>query len=83
MNVDWKQFLITFNRNYEDLWKHATKDDWHKLAERFDIYMHAGNNVEFIREFIDYRKKYITSDLECAAFMKTLNKFKKVRLNDG
>lgn len=74
MEINMKAFEQVFNKEVLAL-KRKASDEYAPLVEKFDKYLHTGNNVDFVHDFSEYRKgRYVTSALECAAFIKALDR---------
>lgn len=67
-NIDIKQFAKQFNKEYEFLYDN---DDYvagyREAVEAFDNFVEK--HAEFVGEFVDYRRDFVSSDREAAAFM--------------
>lgn len=73
-NIDIEQFAKQFNKEYNFLYDN---DDYvagyNEVIEAFDNFIKK--HTEFVQEFVDYRKDFISSDREAASFMFALNEF--------
>lgn len=70
-NINIHKFLEQFNKEYDFLY-----DNYDNVAG-YDEAVVAGDefikkNPKFVREFVEYRGDFISSDREVAAFMFTL-----------
>lgn len=72
-NINIKQFLKEFNEEYDFLYEHDYVAGYDEAVEEFDIF--AKKNSSFVCEFVKYRKDFISSDREAAAFMFALSKY--------
>lgn len=67
-NIDIEQFAKQFNKEYKFLYEN---DDYvagyREAAEAFDNFVEK--HAEFVGEFVDYRRDFVSSDREAAAFM--------------
>ena len=72
-NIDIKQFAKQFNKEYKFLYD---SDDYvagyREAVEAFDNFVEK--HAEFVGEFVDYRRDFVSSDREAAAFMFALEK---------
>lgn len=71
-NIDINQFAKQFNKEYEFLYDN---DDYvagyNEAVEAFDNFVEK--HAEFVGEFVDYRRDFVSSDREAAAFMFALS----------
>ena len=71
MAVSFKQFLRKFNREYDFLYKHRDNvAGFQDAVKEFDFRIH--HDIGFsrmVQEFAMYRKDFISSDREAAAYM--------------
>ena len=71
VDINIHEFLDRFNEEYEFLYN--AKDrvaGYREAVTAFDKFLKT--NREFVGEFVEYRKDFISSDREAAAFMFTL-----------
>lgn len=67
-NINIVEFLKRFNNEYKFLYDNRDMVAGYREAlEAFDTF--AVNNKNFIMEFVEFRKDFISSDREAAAFM--------------
>lgn len=82
MAINIKEFLKRFGEEYNNLYEGKTVvKDYQELIETGDNFI--CNHPEFVGEFVKYRRDYISSDREVAAFMlavKALNIEKELDL---
>lgn len=73
-NIDIEQFTKQFNKEYKFLYDN---DDYvagyREAVEAFDNFV--SEHAEFVGEFVDYRRDFVSSDREAAAFMFALEQF--------
>lgn len=90
LNLNYKKFVRSYNRNYDYLYEHEVNDnlDCHYLCEFHDTLME--NNTAYHEVavwFCNKRYDFLSSDRECAAFFLTfVNECKKekcVETGDG
>lgn len=66
--IDIEQFAKQFNKEYKFLYDN---DDYvagyREAVEAFDNFVEK--HAEFVGEFVDYRRDFVSSDREAAAFM--------------
>lgn len=74
-NID--DFLAKFDRNYDLLYNASRHGKYvagqREATEAFDDFVKE--HRDFVREFVNYRGDFISSDREAAAFMFTLDDF--------
>nr|DAJ50652.1 MAG TPA: hypothetical protein [Caudoviricetes sp.] len=67
-NIDIEQFTKQFNKEYKFLYDN---DDYvagyREAVEAFDNFV--AEHAEFVGEFVEYRRDFVSSDREAAAFM--------------
>lgn len=67
-NIDIEKFAKQFNKEYKFLYDN---DDYvagyREAVEAFDNFVEK--HAEFVGEFVDYRRDFVSSDREAAAFM--------------
>lgn len=67
-NIDIERFTKQFNKEYKFLYDN---DDYvagyREAVEAFDNFV--AEHAEFVGEFVDYRRDFVSSDREAAAFM--------------
>lgn len=72
-NIDIEQFTKQFNKEYKFLeYKFLYDNDdyvagYREAVEAFDNFV--AEHAEFVGEFVDYRRDFVSSDREAAAFM--------------
>lgn len=69
-NINIHKFLEKFSNNYEYLYNNEGIFDYSEYVNAFDDFVKI--HRDFVGEFAEYRKDYISSDREAAAFMLTL-----------
>lgn len=76
-NFNIADFLAKFDRNYDCLYnanRHGKEvAGQREAAAAFDDFVKE--HRDFVREFVNYRGDFISSDREAAAFMFTLDDF--------
>ena len=76
-NFNIADFLAKFDSNYDFIYdanKHNREvAEQREATEAFDDFVKQ--HGDFVREFVNYRGDFISSDREAAAFMFTLNDF--------
>ena len=74
--ININQFLNDFQKEYQFLYDNQDQIIGYKEAvEAFDCFIENDNHKQFIYDFVSYRKDFISSDREAAAFMFTLEKY--------
>lgn len=67
-NINIAEFLKKFNEEYEFLYDNRDiVAGYNEALDAFDTF--AVNNKNFIMEFVEFRKDFISSDREAVAFM--------------
>ena len=59
-------FAEQFKKEYRFLYHHDNVPGYDEALEQFDAF--AAKNPEFVREFVNFRGDFISSDREAAAF---------------
>lgn len=71
-SINIEAFLKKFNEEYDFLYEHHDRVAGYRDAvDAFDEFVKT--HREFVGEFVNYRKDFISSDREAAAFMFALN----------
>jgi hypothetical protein len=66
----WSDFNRTFNLLYNRMYKSGNTP-----AEDVDTFDHYWNGSDLVNEFVAFRKDFISSDRECAAFVQAAEMF--------
>ena len=68
MNINIEKFLKKFNEEYEFLYNnHDRVAGYHEALQAGDEFI--TNHSDFVREFVEYRGDFLSSDREVVAFM--------------
>lgn len=67
-NIDIEQFAKQFNKEYKFLYDNDNYvAGYREAVEAFDNFV--AEHAEFVGEFVEYRRDFVSSDREAAAFM--------------
>lgn len=82
-NFNIADFLNKFDDNYDFIYDANSKNKevagQREAAAAFDDFLKQ--HGDFVREFVNYRGDFISSDREAAAFMLTMNDFCQIGKN--
>ena len=71
--VNIKEFLKKFNEEYDFLYEHNDNVcGYYDALKEGDLFISDKKNINFIREFNEYRQDILSSDREVVAFMFTM-----------
>ena len=71
--VNIKEFLKKFNEEYDFLYEHNNNVcGYYDALKEGDLFISDKKNINFIREFNEYRQDILSSDREVVAFMFTM-----------
>lgn len=74
MKISIEDFYEKFKKEYSFLYNSpAYVAGYNEAVDAFDEFIKDGNNASFVREFVNYRGDFISSDREAAAFMFALD----------
>lgn len=69
------EFLNRFNEAYEKLYDNKISSGEASEAMKYFDNSMTDKQKKFLYDFIDYRKDYISSDIECKAFIIALHSY--------
>ena len=73
VKVNIKDFLKKFNEEYDFLYEHNDNVcGYYDALKEGDLFISDKKNINFIREFNEYRQDILSSDREVVAFMFTM-----------
>ena len=73
VKVNIKEFLKKFNEEYDFLYEHNDNVcGYYDALKEGDLFISDKKNINFIREFNEYRQDILSSDREVVAFMFTM-----------
>lgn len=73
-NINIEKFLNQFEDEYDFLYNSNNYvAGYNEAVQAFDDFLKK--HTEFVREFVNYREDFISSDREAAAFMFAFDKF--------
>lgn len=68
--INIQEFLKQFNKEYSFLYEHGENvAGYSEAVAEFDECLQNENFKKFVGEFVNFRKDFISSDREAAAFM--------------
>lgn len=70
-NINLKDFLKSFNEMHDYIYLNPKLNGIYQATLAFDKFL-ASEGKDFIISFVEFRKDFIASDREAAAFMLTL-----------